>query len=59
MHKHGWKIGDTITLRSTDADHMEMTFIIIGKMVSKRYPNTFLMRPRLHDGGAQGARTAG
>ena len=44
MRKHGWKIGDTVTLRSTDADHMEMTFIIIGKISSKRYPNTFLMR---------------
>lgn len=44
MHKHGWKVGDTITLRSTDADHMEMTFLITGTMRSKRYPNTFLMR---------------
>jgi putative ABC transport system permease protein len=44
MRKHSWKIGDTITLRSADADHMEMTFIIIGKISSKRYPNTFLMR---------------
>jgi len=44
MRKHGWKIGDTITLRSADADHMEMTFIIVGQMASKRYPNTFLMR---------------
>jgi len=44
MRKHGWKKGDTITLRSTDADHMEMTFVIIGQISSKRYPNTFLMR---------------
>ena len=44
MRKHGWKIGDTVTLRSTDANHMEMTFIIIGQISSKRYPNTFLMR---------------
>jgi putative ABC transport system permease protein len=44
MRKHGWKVGDTITLRSTDADHMEMTFLITGTMRSKRYPNTFLMR---------------
>jgi putative ABC transport system permease protein len=44
MHKYGWKIGDTVTLRSSDSDHMEMTFIITGTMVSKRYPNTFLMR---------------
>ena len=44
MRKYGWKIGDTITLRSADADHMEMTFVITGEMASKRYPNTFLMR---------------
>jgi putative ABC transport system permease protein len=44
MHKYGWKIGDTITLRSANSDHMEMTFLITGTMRSKRYPNTFLMR---------------
>ncbi len=44
MRKNGWKKGDTITLRSADADHMEMTFIIIGQISSKHYPNTFLMR---------------
>ncbi len=44
MHKYGWKVGDTVTLRSTDSDHMEMTFLITGTMKSKRYPNTFLMR---------------
>ena len=44
MRKYGWKIGDTVTLRGADADHMEMTFVIVGKMASKRYPNTFLMR---------------
>jgi len=44
MRKYGWKIGDTVTLRGTDSDHMEMTFVIRGQMASKRYPNTFLMR---------------
>jgi putative ABC transport system permease protein len=44
MQKHHWKIGDTVTLRGADADHMEMTFVIIGAISSKRYPNTFLMR---------------
>jgi putative ABC transport system permease protein len=44
MRKYGWKKGDTITLRSADANHMEMTFIIIGQISSKHYPNTFLMR---------------
>ncbi|MDO8432547.1 MAG: ABC transporter permease [Candidatus Binatus sp.] len=44
MRKYGWKIGQQVTLRGTDADHMEMTFIIMGLMKSKRYPNTFLIR---------------
>jgi putative ABC transport system permease protein len=44
MRKYGWKIGDTVTLRGTDAPHMEMTFVIGGQMRSKRYPNTFLLR---------------
>jgi len=44
MRKYGWKLGDTITLRSTDADHMEMTFVIVGQMTSKHYPNIFLIR---------------
>ncbi len=44
MHKYGWKIGDHITLRGADADHMELPFVILGTMRSKRYPNTFLFR---------------
>ena len=44
MRKYGWKLGDTVTLRGTNSDHMEMTFVILGKMASKRYPNTFLIR---------------
>ena len=44
MKKMGWKIGDHITLRGTDAGHMQMDFIIIGTIENKRYPNTFLFR---------------
>jgi len=44
LRKYGWKIGDTVTLRGADSDHMEMTFVIVGQMASKRYPNIFLMR---------------
>lgn len=44
MRKYGWKIGDHITLRGADADHMELSFVILGTMKSKRYPNTFLFR---------------
>ena len=40
----GWKIGDHITLRGTDAGHMQMEFIIIGTIENKRYPNTFMFR---------------
>jgi putative ABC transport system permease protein len=44
MKKYGWKIGDQITLRGSDAGHMEMSFVILGTMLSKHYPNTFLFR---------------
>ncbi len=44
MKKMGWKVGDHITLRGTDAGHMQMEFIIIGTIENKRYPNTFLFR---------------
>jgi putative ABC transport system permease protein len=42
MKKYGWKIGQQITLRGTDSDHMQMTFIILGTIESKHYPNTFV-----------------
>lgn len=46
MRKYKWKIGDTITLRSTNSadNRMEMTFVIVGQLASKHYPNTFLIR---------------
>jgi putative ABC transport system permease protein len=46
MHKYGWKLGDTITLRSTNSsdNHLEMTFVIVGQLASKHYPNIFLIR---------------
>ena len=44
MKKMGWKLGDHITLRGTDAGHMQMEFIIIGTIENQRYPNTFLFR---------------
>jgi putative ABC transport system permease protein len=44
MKKNGWKLGDHITLKGTDADHMQMDFIITGVIENKRYPNTFLFR---------------
>jgi putative ABC transport system permease protein len=44
MKKMGWKIGDHITLRGTDAGHMQMDFIIIGTIENNRYPNSFNFR---------------
>ncbi len=44
MKKNGWKLGDHITLRGTDAGHMQMDFVITGTIENKRYPNTFLFR---------------
>jgi len=44
MRKYGWKLGQQVTLRATDASGMEMTFVILGTMRSKHYPNTFLFR---------------
>ncbi|HYL57933.1 MAG TPA: ABC transporter permease, partial [Candidatus Acidoferrales bacterium] len=44
MKKYGWKIGQQLTLRGTDAGHMQMTFIVLGTIDSKHYPNTFLFR---------------
>ena len=44
LKKNHWKVGDHITLRSTDAGHMQMDFIIVATMENKRYPNTFLIR---------------
>jgi putative ABC transport system permease protein len=44
MKKMGWKIGDHITLRGTDAGHMQLDFNIIGTIDNAHYPNTFLFR---------------
>jgi putative ABC transport system permease protein len=42
--KYGWKVGDQITLRGTDAQHMELPFVIMGVTPTTRYPNVFLFR---------------
>jgi len=44
MQKHGWKIGDQITLHGQPPGPRELTFIIVGTLKSKHYPNTFLIR---------------
>jgi putative ABC transport system permease protein len=44
MRKYGWKLGQQVTLRATDASGMQLTFVILGTMRSKHYPNSFLFR---------------
>ncbi len=43
MKKYGWKLGDQVTLRSTSPPAMDLTFVILGTIQSRHYPNTFLM----------------
>jgi len=44
MKKEGWKVGQQITLHGTDAPRMDLTFVLIGKIKTKHYPNTFIFR---------------
>ncbi len=53
----GWKVGDHITLRGTDAGHMQMDFIIIGTIENTALPEYLPVPARLPDGIAQGQRT--
>jgi len=46
MRKYGWKVGDQVTLRGTSAPPMTLTFIIMGTIKSRHYPNTFLISRR-------------
>jgi putative ABC transport system permease protein len=42
MKKYGWKLGQQITLRSTSPPAMDLTFVIMGTIKSKHYPNSFV-----------------
>jgi putative ABC transport system permease protein len=42
MKKYGWKLGQQITLHSTTPVAMDLTFVIMGTIQSKHYPNTFI-----------------
>ncbi|MGH7924379.1 MAG: ABC transporter permease [Candidatus Binatus sp.] len=44
MRKYGKEPGDQITLRGTDRDQLELTFVLLGELPSKRYPNVFAFR---------------
>jgi putative ABC transport system permease protein len=42
MKKYGWKLGQQITLHATTPVAMDLTFVIMGTIQSKHYPNTFI-----------------
>ena len=42
MKKYRWKMGQQITLRSSSPPAMDLTFVIMGTIQSRHYPNTFL-----------------
>jgi putative ABC transport system permease protein len=44
MRKYGWEPGQQITLQGTGADHLKLTFVLLGEMPSRRYPNVFAFR---------------
>ena len=44
MKKEGWKTGQLVTLHGTDAGHLNLSFMILGTIKSKRYPNAFVIR---------------
>ena len=44
MKRNGWKLGQQIMLRGTDAGHLTLTFVLAGEIPSKHYPNTFIFR---------------
>jgi putative ABC transport system permease protein len=44
MKKQGWRPGQLVTLRGTDASHLTLSFTIRGTIQSKHYPNVFVIR---------------
>jgi putative ABC transport system permease protein len=43
IRNHGWKIGDTITLRG-DSNRLKIRFVLLGETPSNNYPNFFMFR---------------
>jgi putative ABC transport system permease protein len=41
MHNHGWRVADTVTLRS-DANRLDIRFKLVGELPSRNYPNFFM-----------------
>jgi putative ABC transport system permease protein len=43
MRKHGWKIGDVVTLRG-DSNRLDIKFTMVGEIPASNYPNFFMFR---------------
>ena len=43
MRKHGWKVGDVITLRG-DSNRLAIKFNMVGEIPADNYPNFFMFR---------------
>jgi putative ABC transport system permease protein len=43
MRKHGWKVGDVVTLRA-DSNRLDIKFQIAGEIPADNYPNFFMFR---------------
>jgi putative ABC transport system permease protein len=43
MRKHGWKVGDVVTLRG-DSNRLDIRFTIVGELPADNYPNFFMFR---------------
>ncbi|MGA6973024.1 MAG: FtsX-like permease family protein [Candidatus Binatus sp.] len=43
MRKHGWKVGDVVTLRG-DSNRLDIRFTMVGAIPADNYPNFFMFR---------------
>jgi putative ABC transport system permease protein len=43
MRKHGWKVGDVVTLRG-DSNRLDIRFNLVGEIPADNYPNFFMFR---------------
>ena len=43
MRKHGWKVGDVVTLRA-DSNRLDIKFTMAGEIPADNYPNFFMFR---------------
>jgi len=43
MRKHGWKVGDVVTLRG-DSNRLDIKFTMVGELPGDNYPNFFMLR---------------